>query len=398
MQEIRSWIRQYRMRFTSTQGLQRTFVNRYTVFTVCLLSALCIIDVIINAQSTLWQSMLGTLIEILLFALSLFHPAIGCVLIIALGQVEVYTPYPTSGFMFLATMLSFVILGYLSNMASAVAFMTVVIFIASRLLTAPIDQWQIMLNSSILYALMCIALILIGMIMRYHHHASEFRRASRNQNRTNAVVAVIHDELCNNLTYSLRLLQTSQGERLTAQQYDALTLALQSSLRQARRALTIIESEADHHPEDDRPLNETQFRTLSKSINDHDDKLHRLGLTGVTMCNIEEIMDHHIQSFDLITHMFDELYGNIAKHSPSKGHYAASISIQGGTWHIDATNTLDPHAEPSGAGHGMTRYRDIIRQFGGSITYGAHEGTWNVDITLPPQPASPLAAKKDPKP
>lgn len=313
------------------------------------------------------------------------YPRAGAIALFSAWTLSFFLPLtPPIGYLSLGA-IPLVFLGFASwplGIASSMIASGFIAFLpASSLFGLPRNNLRLFLILAAV-SLLCTALGRIVFLLRCRQEECRELEDRRQRER---IALELHDVVCNDLCYALRLLDVSG--QFTETDKRRLEDSLQNALQATRHSVNILHGaetavcEKTFRTEQN---DETVVLDIAEILRKGQSRLEQLGISGVLVIEPDDLRkvsaaQTHVSA---ITGFIAELFGNILKHADPDHPYTLTAALQGASLVIAASDVPSPTASGS-TGIGLETYAAIIQRIGGALSVSQEENLWAMEAEIP---------------
>lgn len=265
-----------------------------------------------------------------------------------------------------------------------------------------IEPWPGSSGVAVLCGMFCLAAC-AGAVLNGMNERIRIRERRRVTQRNQAVVAQLHDRVCNTLSYLICAIddgvlrvEHSGAEGLDN---DGLRTTLEDALRDSRAAIALIRRNGDDDGDRQRCTDshgeERRFpwsfvkgeTTLAYAARNLQRRLGTAGVSGDVFVDpaVDAMVDKG--TCQLVVGFLEELFGDIDKYADRTARYVVSIGVRSGNVCVDASDVTRPDrsfdVDSLSAGSGLAHYRAMAERRGGTLTVTEIDGIWSLHSSWP---------------
>lgn len=343
------------------------------------------------AEVPIWTvpDLIYAVIQCGLIIITPLFPRISAAGIIVTYVVTVIVPHEFEISGFYGVWLALIVVGYFLPVSiSSILFLITPTALAASILIHPVSGFTA--EGGVGLSLFFFGFYFLGLMLRRHEikqklqseaaRTLQIEQENSRLKRDNALAIELHDSLAGGLSsIALRSgMRESHDEDFEEIHSDSLIL-----LDKVHQILDVLTQPRDENSAAQQP------ESLSRTASALDNSLQSRGFCGSIKVTVsDEELNSEVASF--VDDLLGEMVRNIERHaSPSLGEYAISIRSEGRTLQILATNPVPVESQIKSyshelyAGKGLMLYSHRAQSLKGSLTYGAIEGSWFLQATMP---------------
>lgn len=221
-----------------------------------------------------------------------------------------------------------------------------------------------------------LSLTIIGYSIRKWQDTKNEKIKLKRKLQNDKIASILHDGICNDLSFLL-LSMGDNEEFLRLPDSNKYLTIINNILQRTRTIISTLEYQDSS---DSSMHNKSGIKDL---IDRYRETLQDEGFKGEVF--YKEIDELYIskENKELITHIIQELFGNIVKYADKKHEYYMSISFTPNKVTISEANTPSFHVEKQTMHTGLERLNKKIMLQGGTFKINASSQQWFITITLP---------------
>ncbi|MBT1162287.1 histidine kinase [Bifidobacterium sp. SO1] len=340
-----------------------------------------------------WSTIRISLLVAILCALLGVAPTwVSCLLFVVSGYALLWLFSPLTTIM-IAALTSIAVLSFVKPRLGAASALA-----AFAALAVSNTQNNLTASNIVGMIVMCLCPLSLGLglnLLLARRQATAALRQRLDRERT---ARHLHDTISNDLAYMILRIDQASHDDLTGdrsqyqRQLDDLRTIAETALDHTHQVIRQLEhaDESDgiaHVGQTNEDMAgrkaEQQREQLEDIIQTQQRRLKSLGFQGD---GILGTFDHPLEDdiLDLLEGLINELYANIAKHADPDAWYAVTISFDQRHVIISASDARKNNETQIGLGSGLDRYRTVIESMSGTFDVTTDDGSWNVDIVMPP--------------